>query len=774
MSDNFFKIKKGLNIDPTDAGSVSNPELGDLIIDSSDNNKLKKHNGTAFVNAVTKEDLSLQNVDNTSDADKPISTATQTALNTKVNSSGGTLTNGSIVTPSRLDTKQDTYANLVTYATTASNGQLVFATDTKEMYQVVDGFLKSVGGGAGGINYIDNGEFENNTTGWATYKDAAADSPADGTGGIANTTFTRTTSTPLRGNASGLITKSSGASRQGEGVSYDFTIDAADKAQVLRISFDYNTEVSTTDYLDGNIRVYVYDVTNSRLIEVIDRDLYASSFGKFVGTFQTSSDSVSYRLIFHITDTSTTTAYTVEIDNVIVGPQTIVKGAIVTDWESFTPSFNENTNVTYTGFQRRVGSDLEMTIRANYTGAGASASLVMTLPDNLTIDVNKLASNLDAVHLLSSNGSFYDASAAAANNVFLIGAMRASVTNGFRIVVFTADDWKQYNPASVPVVPANGDSFVLTVKLPIQGWSSNVTLSEDAGNREVVFLATDVAGTLSSASFAYNDLNFTVTQKDTTASYAVAGYTIPETGEYDITLGCAVTYGTAPAAGNDLNVGIKLNSADYRNTGHKTTGTTTQYYPSGRWTVSLTKGDLVTPYFRKQGNETLTFLSPSDDRFQYFTIAKRSSPQTIAASEVVHVEAINSSAQLIPNTTSTVITLWTKNRDTHNSFNATTGVFTAPKSGVYDISFGYRIIFPASAFFRCNAEITIDSNLYLFQSFPASQAGTTATFQIGAASIKASIYMQKNQVLSVRAFQASTTGDDNLDTTGNYLTIVSR
>ena len=40
----------------------------------------------------TKTMLSLNNVDNTSDLDKPISTATQTALNTKLNLSGGTMT----------------------------------------------------------------------------------------------------------------------------------------------------------------------------------------------------------------------------------------------------------------------------------------------------------------------------------------------------------------------------------------------------------------------------------------------------------------------------------------------------------------------------------------------------------------------------------------------------------------------------------------------------------------------------------------------------------
>lgn len=54
---------------------------------------------------------------------------------------------GSIETPTRLDVKQDTEANLITYAATASDGQLCFATDTLKMYQVITNELQPVGGG---------------------------------------------------------------------------------------------------------------------------------------------------------------------------------------------------------------------------------------------------------------------------------------------------------------------------------------------------------------------------------------------------------------------------------------------------------------------------------------------------------------------------------------------------------------------------------------------------------------------------------------------------
>lgn len=60
-----------------------------------------------------------------------------------------TISGTSLESPTRLDVKKDLKTNLETYASTASNGQLVFATDVKLMFQVLDGTLVPVGGGIG-------------------------------------------------------------------------------------------------------------------------------------------------------------------------------------------------------------------------------------------------------------------------------------------------------------------------------------------------------------------------------------------------------------------------------------------------------------------------------------------------------------------------------------------------------------------------------------------------------------------------------------------------
>jgi hypothetical protein len=77
-------------------------------------------------------------------------------------SSAQSISNKAIIDPSRLDVKKDTEANLTTYASTADDGQLCFATDTQQMYQVIDNALAQVGGGGGigGIDIIDVETFE--------------------------------------------------------------------------------------------------------------------------------------------------------------------------------------------------------------------------------------------------------------------------------------------------------------------------------------------------------------------------------------------------------------------------------------------------------------------------------------------------------------------------------------------------------------------------------------------------------------------------------------
>ena len=59
-------------------------------------------------------------------------------------------------------------------------------------------------------------------------------------------------------------------------------------------------------------------------------------------------------------------------------------------WTAYTPTGSWVTNVTYTGFWRRVGDSAEIVTKVLCSGAPTNASLNMTLPSGFTIDTAKL------------------------------------------------------------------------------------------------------------------------------------------------------------------------------------------------------------------------------------------------------------------------------------------------------------------------------------------------------------------------------------------------
>jgi hypothetical protein len=123
----------------------------------------------------------------------------------------------------------------------------VYAAPASTTQISIGGTVEGGTGGSGRINYIENPDAEVDTSGWTTYADAAGESPVDGTGGSPTTTFTRTTTDPLIGTGSFLLSKDA-ANRQGEGFSYDFTIEPFYQSSIITLSIAIESE--TVDYTD--------------------------------------------------------------------------------------------------------------------------------------------------------------------------------------------------------------------------------------------------------------------------------------------------------------------------------------------------------------------------------------------------------------------------------------------------------------------------------------------------------------------------------------------
>jgi hypothetical protein len=573
-----------------------------------------------------------------------------------------------------------TLAEVATPSTPASgNGKIYFKSDGF-LYQLNDdGTETKVGAGSGGINYIINSDAESNTAGWATYADAAGSAPVDGTGGSANITLTRSTSSPLRGTGSFLITKDA-ANRQGQGVSYDFTIADADKAKPLAISFNYT--ISSGTFVAGDssdIRVYLYDVTNAQVIQPAPYTIQggAGSNHRFLGTFQTASNSNSYRLILHIATTSAS-AYDFKLDDVSVGPQMLNYGSPVTDWTAYTPTtqgFGTISSVQM--FYRRVGDSIE--IQGKFvSGTPTSSEARVGLPSGLTAaDTSKISSIRVCGHTATSE-----------TNQTQSVLIEPSVT----YVTFGREFWNNgFSPltkANGDAFVVNGDSFSLFASVPILGWSSTVEMSNDTDTRVVAAQYT-VNSSQAIPPSTVTQLNFGTQIYSTHSMFSGTsplGFVAPVSGYYKIYINLRWDANVTGTVQMDTLLNGVTSQILFDNNGTEP-GTR---HTTGAGTRKLNAGDVLV--FRIV-HSTGVVRNIENSTSNYITIERISGPSAIAASETVAARYTTSAGQSIPTTSMTVVDFGTKDYDTHGAVSGTgsSWVFTCPMSGYYQVSTKTRI-----------------------------------------------------------------------------------
>lgn len=516
--------------------------------------------------------------------------------------------------------------------------------------------------------------FEKNVNGVVAYADAAGTRPVDGTGGTPSLTCTRTTTTPIEGDGSLLITKGA-VNDQGEGCAIAFTIPNNQKAKVLQIEMDYIVASGTfsagSSSADSDLIVYMYDVSNSTLIEPSSIKFLSNSTtisDKFIANFQTSATGTSYRLILHQATTSSS-AYTVEFDNLQVKPSRYVYGTPITDWVSYTPTGSWSTNTTYTGRWRRVGDSLESDVLVSTSGAPTTSTLAINLPSGLTIDTAKTAGGTDTDSTTYGNGVAKDAGT---NNY---ASLKIGYNNSTSVVVYTLNTAGTYAAGTpvnqvVPFTFGASDAVNIRYSVPISGWSSSTQVSDGYDGRLIVFKG-KVA---SNQALTANVTNLPLTAVfDSTNSFSTATYTVPSSGTYRIsaTLINSSGAGTFHVYVNATQpVGYALFS-----------GNTTEFL-SGSTILNLRAGDAVTI----RSNATVTVLGNDGC---IVDIEKLSSPTTISATEVVAAFYNTSAGQTIATATDSVVNFGTLVDDTHNA--VTTGAawkFTCPVAGKYFVSTG--------------------------------------------------------------------------------------
>lgn len=651
---------------------------------------------------------------------------------------------------------------------TTTTGDMIYASAANTPARLPIGsagqVLKQVGGVptwatfSGGINYLSsNPDAEADTAGWATYADAAAATPVDGTGGSANITWTRSTSSPLRGAASFLFTKDA-ANRQGQGSSFDFDIDSTDQAKVLQVTFDF--KIASGSYQDSDLTVYIYDRTNAQIIQPAGYSIVNAGVSmKQIATFQTASNSTAYRLIIHCASTSAV-AYTVQFDNFIVGPQAVTNGTAVTDWQSFTPTGSWVTNTTYTGKWRRVGDMLEVDVNVSLSGAPTNASLTIDLPSGMTIDASKQA----GTRLYQSYGlaTVMDNGVAAYTGV-------VSHASSTAVVIYTQNASGTYAATSMlsstsPITFGSTDAVQAAFTVPIVGWSSNVQLSSDTDTRVV---AARLGGATTSITGAATIVGFTGAPLDTHGALttgASAKFTAPVSGHYKASAFVQFSSATI-GAGGIQTLSLYKNGSSYDILDRQNwSSVTIQLSLAGSTLVYLLAGEYID--LRATNNTTTTL-----DGNAYLNVERVSGPAVIAASE--SVSALYTGAPPTGtlagayNTT----TFGTKVKDSHNAYSG--GSYTVPVSGTYSIAAAAK----QAATYVLGSTVAIAVYVDGVQKASNVQVAAAAVGNLHPAVTMHSYPLLAGQVVTIRCYNGGTTptfssaADENyfsITRTGNY------
>lgn len=528
-------------------------------------------------------------------------------------------------------------------------------------------------------NYIANPDAEVDTTGWTVYANTSAGTSPDDFGGTPNGSFTwtRSTSTPLVGDASFLLTKPA-ANVQGNGIYYQFTAENGHLAKKLLLSI--LTDTSLLD--DGDLRIYLVSSSDSfsadfNVISPANPEVLAGTPDIFK-QFQFDASDTAYRLCLHYASTDTT-AKTAKFDQIVFGDRPVATSAFVSDWEEYTPTFNGMGTVSNSFmYYRRVGDSLE--VRGRFvTGTVTASDAYFTIPSGINIDDTiSVTSTVVGRGTRSVSGSnlndFSIIHRSSQNTRLYIGALNQSAFNPFS------------NTAADGIM-GSSESIAVFATVPIAGWSSNAKSSEDLGSREIYFKAYRSANY--SVSGTDQTVQFNTEVEDTTASYDNSTYTftVPESGKYQFNVGIE-EFVASPSTGDSYDVWIKVNSDRYkifRKEWDAAPGQTVQNMQSGSRTFDLIKGDTVsvsvdegvTPTWNINGGESRT----------YFEGFKLASPQTILETETVAARYTYTGGAVADGSN---IPFDTSDGDTHNAMNTSTGEYTIPVSGWYNVSMNTR------------------------------------------------------------------------------------
>ena len=416
---------------------------------------------------LVKADVGLGNVDNTSDATK--------------NAASVSLTNKTLVTPVIDDYLE---LNEESAPSTPSSGKVrVYAKTDKKIYTKDSAGTESQVGasGSGELNLVENPSDSNN---WSE------------TGTVFSTPATTTTAgdLPLGGltdTAIQLVASGNGTEATDYN-SYSFTTPASLSGK-MKVEFyqrpgsgfaesEWTVSVyqSTTRQslsTDSSGVTYLVNASNKRTVYV---DLLAST---------------AYTLRF--ARVAGSGSATLNISNVIVGPGIQPQGAVVGEWQSYTPVGTWTSNTDYTGKYRRVGDSIDIIASVNLTGAPNNTALYVSLPTGLTPDTSKISTN---------NFEAIGTAELQVANVPYIGSVIYVADSPRFLRVFLVNNGSTGEQADLssttPATWATGSRVSIRASVPIAEWAGSGTVNLAQNDVEYAY-NTDTSDADSTTGFGY-------------------------------------------------------------------------------------------------------------------------------------------------------------------------------------------------------------------------------------------------------------------------------
>lgn len=464
---------------------------------------------------------------------------------------------------------------------TGQNGDVYYNTTLNKFRKFENGIWKNLAGEGSGFKNIlseENSKFEAGVQDWVSYDDGAVSIPVDGTGGSpsAITRAVTTTGGEVLEDLTSLKISKSASDGQGEGVSVlSKTIDRADRGKPFFVYFSY--DATHANFVPGDLKVYAYDVTNSKLLNVYN-DFSAQLLkqrGQFSGVIYTEDTTASVRLIVHCATTSAL-AYDIFIDEVVITPQATITGPVITDWQAYTPTFTGFGTVSTQSFRwRRVGDSVE--IQGRWTNGTVTATEArISLPTGLISSSS--ISTLENCGMVAKNTS-----SGYATDVLMEPSV-GYVTFSFLDASAPTNDLTKITGSSMM---NTGDIATLFARIPIQGWSAGASLTANDAGLQTVRLGAYKNGGSVTANTTIPSWTGAFTDNYSAFNLSTGVFTVPRTGDYYLRFAFSATAGGSLALAQ-----IRVNGTVVAQFGGSET--TTDQDVEVSTLTKLNKGDLVT------------------------------------------------------------------------------------------------------------------------------------------------------------------------------------